>query len=171
MYEVFEQLIRNLGVTAYRVAKDAGISQSSLSDWKNGKGVPGAETMLKIANYLDVSVEYLMTGDESKREVQWPFFRSNINAVTPPTPKEADTAQREIDRMSAAIAKPVQEMMQGTARHIEIVEAGRGFLELYNKYLNDTGKDKIHRYAEDLAKNPENLYHGAIPLDDEDPKE
>jgi len=66
MYEIFSQLLQKFGVTAYKVSKATGISQSSLSDWKLGKVTPKTENMKKIADYFDVSVEYLMTGEEKE---------------------------------------------------------------------------------------------------------
>ena len=34
MYEIFEQLLQKYGVSAYKVAKATGVTQSTLSDWK-----------------------------------------------------------------------------------------------------------------------------------------
>ena len=34
MYEIFDELIKQKGLSAYKVAKDTGISQTTLSDWK-----------------------------------------------------------------------------------------------------------------------------------------
>ena len=34
MYEVFEQLLQKHGVTPYKVAKEAGVTQTALSNWK-----------------------------------------------------------------------------------------------------------------------------------------
>ena len=36
----------------------------TLSDWKRGKSVPKSDKMRKIAEYLNVSVDYLMTGKD-----------------------------------------------------------------------------------------------------------
>ena len=66
MYEIFSKLLQSYGVTPYKVSKETGISQSTLSDWKKGKITPKSDTMKKIADYFDVSVDYLMTGEEKK---------------------------------------------------------------------------------------------------------
>ena len=44
------------------VHKATGIAKSTLSDWKNGKSTPKQDKLKKIADYFDVSVDYLMTG-------------------------------------------------------------------------------------------------------------
>lgn len=60
MYSYFADVIKRKGLTPYRVAKDTGISQATLSDWKNGRCIPKAGKLLKIAKYLDVPVEKLI---------------------------------------------------------------------------------------------------------------
>ena len=69
MYERFEQLIQELGLSSYRVAKMTGIDTAVLSNWKRGKTTPNAENMAKIARALDVSVEYLLGQNEKPRIV------------------------------------------------------------------------------------------------------
>lgn len=71
MYEIFEQLLKERGVTAYRVAKETGITTATLTSWKQGKYTPKQEKMQKIADYFGVTIDYLMTGkDDSKKEPQ-----------------------------------------------------------------------------------------------------
>lgn len=64
MYEVFEQLLQKFGVTAYKVSKETGVTQTSLSNWKTGRSTPSPGTLQKIADFFDVSLDYLMTGKE-----------------------------------------------------------------------------------------------------------
>lgn len=68
MYEIFSNLLQHYGVTPYKVSKETGVSQSTLSDWKLGKVTPKSDTMKKIADYFGVSVDYLMTGKERDGE-------------------------------------------------------------------------------------------------------
>lgn len=64
MYEIFEKLCKKKNVTPYKVGKETGIAGSTLSDWKNGKSVPKQNKLQKIAEFFNVSVDYLMTGKE-----------------------------------------------------------------------------------------------------------
>ncbi|HIW82666.1 MAG TPA: helix-turn-helix domain-containing protein [Candidatus Acetatifactor stercoripullorum] len=66
MYEIFLKLLEQKGVTAYKVGKTTGIASSTFSDWKSGRSVPKQEKLQKIADYFGVTVEYLMTGQNSK---------------------------------------------------------------------------------------------------------
>lgn len=68
MYEVFEQLLQKHGVTPYKVAKETGVTQTSLSNWKAGRSVPSMKTFQKLADYFGVSIEYLMTGKNNVRK-------------------------------------------------------------------------------------------------------
>lgn len=65
MYTNFEKLMNEKGVSAYTVSKKCGIAQSTLSDWKTGKGHPKADKLQKIANYFNVSIDYLLTGKDA----------------------------------------------------------------------------------------------------------
>ncbi len=59
MYDRLEKLLKEYGITAYRLAKDLGISQSSLSEWKRGNSIPKHERLVKIAAYFNVPLSYL----------------------------------------------------------------------------------------------------------------
>lgn len=59
MYQNFNRLLREHNVTPYRVHKETGVAQSTLSDWKNGKSVPSVENLKRIAAYFGVTIDYL----------------------------------------------------------------------------------------------------------------
>jgi len=67
MYEIFEQLLKEFDVTPYRVHKETGVAQSTLSDWKNGKGTPKADKLQKIADYFGVTVGYLLGAEQKEK--------------------------------------------------------------------------------------------------------
>ena len=66
MYSIFEELLQKYGVSTYKVSKDTGIAQSVFSSWKNGISTPKQDKMQIIADYFNVSIEYLMTGKEKE---------------------------------------------------------------------------------------------------------
>lgn len=68
-YANFQKLIAEKGITPYRIAKDTGVSQGSLSDWKNGKSTPRVSALQKIARYLGVKIDDLI-GDEADGETK-----------------------------------------------------------------------------------------------------
>ena len=58
MYAKFAELLIKRNKTAYRVAKDTGIAQSVLSDWKNGRSKPKFDKLLILSEYFGVPVDY-----------------------------------------------------------------------------------------------------------------
>lgn len=64
MYNKFVQLLQEHGVTAYKVSKDTGISQSTLSDWKTGRAVPKLDKIVTLAHYFEVPIEFFIDNTE-----------------------------------------------------------------------------------------------------------
>ena len=90
MYEIFEQLLQQHGISAYKVAKETGVTQSTLSDWKRGRSTPKSENMKKLANYFGVSIDYLMTGkdsSETKESILKPKDEKDIKVIIENTEK------------------------------------------------------------------------------------
>ena len=67
MYEIFSKLLKEKNVTRYRVSVDTGIAQTTLSDWKRGRSVPKADKLKILADYFDVSVDYLLGETDTKK--------------------------------------------------------------------------------------------------------
>ena len=68
-YELFAKILELKGITAYRVAKDTGLTTVLFSDWKKGKSRPKYDKLKIIADYLGVSVEYLQGVDSKDKEI------------------------------------------------------------------------------------------------------
>lgn len=68
MYEIFSGLLQKYGVTPYKVSKETGVSQSTLSDWKRGISTPKPDKLQKIADYFGVPLTYLLTGNTSEQK-------------------------------------------------------------------------------------------------------
>lgn len=64
MYEIYQRLLDEKGLKNADVARATGISNMTLSDWKRGKSVPKSDKMQKIAEFLNVTEDYLRTGKE-----------------------------------------------------------------------------------------------------------
>lgn len=60
MYKKFAELLGKCNKTAYQVAKDTGIAQSVLSDWKTGRSKPKAEKLKILADYFGVDIEFFL---------------------------------------------------------------------------------------------------------------
>jgi len=53
-------LRKNKGYTQIAVQMRTGIEQALLSKFENGERVPPTETLLKLAEFYDVSIDYIL---------------------------------------------------------------------------------------------------------------
>lgn len=63
-YETFEKLCALNEVRPGTVSKATGISTATLTSWKQGKYTPKPDKLKLIADYFNVSLQYLMSGEE-----------------------------------------------------------------------------------------------------------
>lgn len=56
---LFELMDKN-NVKQLQLSKVIGVSQGNISDWKSGRSTPSIEALVKIAEYFNVSVDYLL---------------------------------------------------------------------------------------------------------------
>ena len=133
MYEIFEQLLQRYGVTAYKVSKETGVTQSTLSDWKRGRSTPKTENMKKLADYFGITVDYLMTGIDTPKQKEREL-----------TPKD----QRDIAKDLDSIMDKLQSGEKGPASYNgeelspEAAELFREELEIALKRLKIINREK-----------------------------
>lgn len=65
-YERLKELCKNRNTSVTAMAKNLGLSSGNVTNWKNGRK-PKTDIALKIANFLNVSVEYLL-GEYSTKD-------------------------------------------------------------------------------------------------------
>lgn len=58
--EKFMYLLQINNLTAYKVSKGTGISQGLMNEYKNGIKTPNIENLVKIANFLNCTTDYLL---------------------------------------------------------------------------------------------------------------
>lgn len=68
MYEIFAELLDQSGKKTIDVARATGIPSSTFTDWKKGRSTPKQDKLKKIADFFNVSVDYIMTGEEPVEE-------------------------------------------------------------------------------------------------------
>ena len=64
MYEIYCKLRDSMGLKDADIVKATGITKSTFSDWKSGRSNPKNEKLQKIADFFNVSLDYLMTGED-----------------------------------------------------------------------------------------------------------
>ena len=134
MYEIFEDLLKRYGVSAYRVGKATNIPASTFSDWKKGKSKPKQDKLQKIADYFGVTVDYLMTGKEEAKEKDPEL-----------TAREQRDIAKDLDRIMGEIQKGDDGPLYYNG--VEIDQASIGLLQNAIEYaLRETKKENKVKY-------------------------
>ena len=68
------ELIEKKGVSRYQVAKATGVTEATLSNYTKGKGNPNTSIVKQLADYFEVSFEWLMYGDGEDEGHHVPFL-------------------------------------------------------------------------------------------------
>lgn len=63
-FRKIKYLVESNNTSFYKVAKDLELSNVIFTDWKNGRSLPNAEKMVKIAKYFGVTVAYLIDTED-----------------------------------------------------------------------------------------------------------
>lgn len=56
----FSKLLQDKGISFYKVAKETKIPKSIVYEWASGVREPVSEYLVTLADYLNVSVDYLL---------------------------------------------------------------------------------------------------------------
>lgn len=54
----FNELCKILKVSKYRIAKESGVSENTLSYWSRGKTTPTIDILLRVSKFLGVPIEF-----------------------------------------------------------------------------------------------------------------
>lgn len=66
IYERYCMARDSKGLKDSHVASATKIGKSTFSDWKSGRSIPKSDKLHKIAEFLDISFEWLSTGEEKE---------------------------------------------------------------------------------------------------------
>ena len=62
-----KEIRRSKRLNQLKVATDLNISRESISYYENGKREPSLDLLVKMSEYFNVSIDYLITGKEFAR--------------------------------------------------------------------------------------------------------
>jgi transcriptional regulator with XRE-family HTH domain len=57
---IFGELLQKRHITSYKIAKETGIPKSIVYEWTAGIRAPTIDNLIKIADYFNVSTDYLL---------------------------------------------------------------------------------------------------------------
>ena len=67
-YDWIEKIRKLRRLNQQKVAMDLNISREALSYYENGKREPSLCLLLTMSNYFNVSINYLITGEEFQKK-------------------------------------------------------------------------------------------------------
>lgn len=135
MYEIYCKLRDSKGVKDSDVVKATGITKSTFSDWKSGRSKPKNDKLQKIADYFGVTIDYLMTGIEDKKESPVLTARDERDI--------AKDLNRIMEKLSAGEEGPAS--YDGEELDPEAAELFRDELDLALRRLKIINKEKYGR--------------------------
>lgn len=103
MYEIYEKLLEEFGVSTADVSRATGIGKSTFSAWKNGEYVPKQDKRQKIANFFGVSLDYLDGKTDVRARVAFndkeltqriQKYIKKVYGVDPPEPRDKEQLKR-----------------------------------------------------------------------------
>ena len=65
--ERLKALRKEAGFTQKEMAQQFGISQQAYATWENGQKMPAKERLAKLANFFNVSIDYLLGNSDNKK--------------------------------------------------------------------------------------------------------
>ena len=82
-WEIYESLCASIGKKPNPVVKELGISSGAITQCKNGS-IPSGEKLIQIADYFNVSVDYLLgrTDEPTEEEADMSVSNSDTDKTT-----------------------------------------------------------------------------------------
>ena len=91
--ERIDDLLKEKNLKRAALCDAIGLTHSAITDWKKRGTIPAGDVCVKIAEYLDVDVEYLITGKHKKLDRE----KENGEDKTPLFINTLKTLQTEIN--------------------------------------------------------------------------
>lgn len=103
---MFAEVLKNLREQNKIYQKDfaeaISVSKSTVAMWETGKRTPDTETLKKIAQFFDVSLDYLLdnpSNDDNKEEINNPDIRMIARAGKKMTNEQAEQIRKYAEYM------------------------------------------------------------------------
>lgn len=84
------------GITASAVEKGSDLSNGALTKWNHS--IPSGDKILRVANYLDVSVDYLLGNTDNPQSHKNPeTLRATLTSLAETLKREAETIEEVLN--------------------------------------------------------------------------
>lgn len=100
--ELSERLVRlrkQKGLSQFDVAETLHVSRQAISKWESGNSVPSADNLKLLSNLYDVSVDFLLNGEEDQPSHELP----SAVEKTPSSNKELHRVERRSKKVKVIL--------------------------------------------------------------------
>ncbi len=132
VYERIESLRKEFGISQGKLEKELGFSNGSISKWKNS--MPNPERLKKLADYFNVSVDFLMTGKEEDRltEKDTRDIAKDLESIM----KKLESGEDGPIRYNGQVIDDTSRILLRNAIELGLTQLKIENKELYNPYKN-----------------------------------
>lgn len=81
-FDTFKELCENRGVSPKRAVTEMGLSNSLATKWKKTGATPSGETLEKIADYFEVTVDCLLGKSPGDDELKFALWDGDTKDIT-----------------------------------------------------------------------------------------
>lgn len=86
-YERLQSLMDSHNLTQKQLADCCNMRQANISEWKKNGNFPSGEIAIRIADYFNISIDYLLTGKEENLTQEETELLSNYRKLDANTKK------------------------------------------------------------------------------------
>lgn len=130
--KMLRQLRKEKGLSMKELGSIMGLAESTISQYETGKREPDFETTLKLGEFFNVSVDYLLRGDYDKKP-------ANEDGLTERDKKDI---AKNLERLMADLENSGDLMFDGDPASPEAIDSIRNAMAMALEYAKKVNKEK-----------------------------
>ena len=141
------------GLTQQQVATELGVSQPNYRRWEAGERIPKHDTLVKLANYFQVSIDYLLENTDIRGINHFVDFEEYLREIHIQSFELGQTLSQNLDMLIYSIVKQKNEKKISDIEYQKLIDkVSFNILHLLDKQARDEIKPYFKDYIERLSK-------------------
>jgi len=141
------------GLTQQQVATELGVSQPNYRRWEAGERIPKHDTLVKLANYFQVSIDYLLENTDIRGINHFVDFEEYLREIHIQSFELGQTLSQNLDMLIYSIVKQKNEKKISDIEYQKLIDkVSFNILHLLDKQARDEIKPYFRDYIERLSK-------------------
>lgn len=141
------------GLTQQQVATELGVSQPNYRRWEAGERIPKHDTLVKLANYFQVSIDYLLENTDIRGINHFVDFEEYLKEIHIQSFELGQTLSQNLDMLIYSIVKQKNEKKISDIEYQKLIDkVSFNILHLLDKQARDEIKPYFRDYIERLSK-------------------